>query len=486
LKFAVSDALHIRRVFENLGGVNEQDCILLDKPDRSGFFRAFDKIRDRINRNNESNRVEVIVYYSGHSDERNLLMGNERISYYELKMLISQIKADIHIAILDSCASGAFTRIKGGKKKPPFLFDDSNDMQGYAFLTSSSSDEASQESDRLGGSFFTHNLVAGLRGAADSNEDKKVTLNEAYQYAFNETLDQTTKTVSGPQHPNRDIKMSGRGNVILTDISKSESILVLDKQLAGKLFIHDSKDFLVMELRKYSGKALSLGLTKIRHKITLIKDNRTFECSIKFVDSEPYNLHITDFKETDREITQIRGKSRRLFSNLKIRLPKFKNLGFHLYLEMDYSQFESHNVHQSMPGIKLGFIFKNDFYLGFGGSGNISLLTRSNSLGGLYTTAGYGGIEFGYRIFDNLRVSALAGAGMFTMIDEFNKNELGIVSENSKPFFIFEPKVSFLLNIQSSFYLVLSYCKRFVQHSLDMNMGNFKQNKLSFGMIIRI
>ena len=59
-------------------------------------------------------------------------------------------------------------------------------------MTSSSENEAAQESERLRGSFFTHALLTGVRGAADASGDGKVTLGEAYQFAFNETLAQTT------------------------------------------------------------------------------------------------------------------------------------------------------------------------------------------------------------------------------------------------------------------------------------------------------
>ena len=78
----------------------------------------------------------------------------------------------------------------------------SSDTRGYAFLTltSSSAEETAQESDRLKGSFFTHYLVSGMRGAADVSRDGKVTLNEAYQFAFHETLAQTVDTRSGAQH----------------------------------------------------------------------------------------------------------------------------------------------------------------------------------------------------------------------------------------------------------------------------------------------
>ena len=52
---------------------------------------------------------------------------------------------------------------------PPFLRDSSNQVQGFAFLSSSSADEDAQESDRIGASFFTYYFVTGLRGAAGSS-----------------------------------------------------------------------------------------------------------------------------------------------------------------------------------------------------------------------------------------------------------------------------------------------------------------------------
>ena len=52
-------------------------------------------------------------------------------------------------------------------RRPPFLVDESADMRGHAFLTSSAETEAAQESDRIQASYFTHFLVSGFRGAAD-------------------------------------------------------------------------------------------------------------------------------------------------------------------------------------------------------------------------------------------------------------------------------------------------------------------------------
>ena len=127
----------------------------------------------------------------------------------------------MRIVILDSCSSGAFTRAKGGIKTQPFLIDGSLSAQGYAFLTSSSANEASQESDNIEGSYFTHSLLAGLRGAADTVGDGRVTLNEAYRYAYTETMARTETSLYGAQHPSYDMQVSGTGDVVLTDLSET-------------------------------------------------------------------------------------------------------------------------------------------------------------------------------------------------------------------------------------------------------------------------
>jgi uncharacterized caspase-like protein len=79
----------------------------------------------------------------------------------------------LRFVILDSCSSGAITRAKGGVKPQSFLFDTSVSAEGCASLTSSSTDEASQKSDAIESSYFTHSLLAGLRGAADSVDYKQ-------------------------------------------------------------------------------------------------------------------------------------------------------------------------------------------------------------------------------------------------------------------------------------------------------------------------
>ena len=168
LRYAVSDARSMMQVLEKMGGVNDTDSMLLVEPDRNEFMKALAGMKSKISRaRSSSRRIEVIFYYSGHSDQEGILLGNQKVGYSTIRRGIKNMPADVRIAILDSCSSGAFTRLKGGTMQAPFMVDSSYNMKGYAFLTSSSSNEASQESELIKGSFFTHFLVTGLRGAAD-------------------------------------------------------------------------------------------------------------------------------------------------------------------------------------------------------------------------------------------------------------------------------------------------------------------------------
>jgi hypothetical protein len=273
LRFANSDAESLARVLASLGGVREGDLILLRDTTRASLLQAFTELRGRLGREQRPRvRREVFVYFSGHSDEEGLLLGGERVSYRELRQWIDSVGADVRVAILDSCASGALIRLKGGVHRASFLSDVSTQARGHAFLTASSADEAAQESDRVGAAFFTHFLLSGMRGAADANHDRRVTLNEAYQFAYNETLQRTETSRAGAQHPAYDIQLAGTGEVVMTDLRATGSRLVLARELAGRIYVRDGADRLVVELRKEPTYPVELGLEAGLYHVVLDRD----------------------------------------------------------------------------------------------------------------------------------------------------------------------------------------------------------------------
>ena len=308
LRYAGSDAEAVARVMQELGGLSAQDRLVIKDPDRAGLLSGFERLKGLIQKaRRDGLRTEMLFYYSGHSDEEGLLLTGEHLAYSEVRAAIAAVPADVRIAVLDSCASGALTRIKGGKKLAPFLVDDSAQVKGYAFLTSSSEDENAQESERVGGSFFTHFLVSGLRGAADDSRDGRVSLNEAYRYAFNETLARTESTQGGPQHPAYDMQLSGSGDLVLTDLRGTSALLVIAPEIDGRVFIRDAAGVLVAEIRKPGGRTMTIGLEPGKYQVTVEQSASLRRGSVALTDGQETLLTLSSLESVTPDATVSRG-----------------------------------------------------------------------------------------------------------------------------------------------------------------------------------
>jgi hypothetical protein len=307
LHYARTDAERFAQVLQRLGGLAPEDTILLLDPTEGTLRAGLDAMSARVAEARKATRVELLLYYSGHSDEEGLLLRGSRMPYGELRHWLEQSRANVRIAILDSCSSGALTREKGGVRAPPFLVDTSSQVTGHAILTSSAADEASQESDRIEASFFTYYLVTGLRGAADASTDGRVTLSEAYQYAFQETLARTERTRSGAQHPNYDIQLVGSGDVVLTELRGTGAALVLPGPLSGHFFVRDGRERLVAELRKAPGRPIELQMEPGEYRVTREQGGGLAETRVALAPSARVALDPGGLVTVARELTARRG-----------------------------------------------------------------------------------------------------------------------------------------------------------------------------------
>lgn len=308
LRYAVSDAARIASTMFEIGGVRSENSVILSDPTRNEIDEAFKLLTRSVERNKgKAKRTEFLFYYSGHSDEAEFLLGSESYPYSELKAALNSVPTDVHVVMLDSCFSGNFIRTKGGSREKPFLVDDSSVVQGHAYLSSSSETETSQESDAIQSSYFTQALVTGLRGAADANMDGRVSLNELYYYAFNQTLSQTETASAGPQHPSYNITLVGSGDLVLTDITQAESTLVFPKQTEGRFFLRAPGGQLVSEVNKIRGTELLLALSSGVYQVTMLNGERTFQDTIYLPDGSRFTLDAAGFAEIPRGIARTRG-----------------------------------------------------------------------------------------------------------------------------------------------------------------------------------
>jgi len=190
-------------------------------------------------------RTLLFFYYSGHAGASGLELGASRLPYEELRALINGSAADTKVAIVDACDAGRFTQSKGATFTASVDFAlPTDEVEGTAFIASSAAGEAAQESSAIGGSFFTHHFELGLRGAADADGDGQVTLAEAFRYTSVRTTSGTAATEAGPQHPTYDIRMSGRGDVVLADLRRAEATLRLPADASATFIVRGPKNLL--------------------------------------------------------------------------------------------------------------------------------------------------------------------------------------------------------------------------------------------------
>jgi hypothetical protein len=267
LRHAAADARKVGQVLTELGGVYEGDLQLLDaRPTARKVLAAIHRV-ERIAREVRATGQEVsfVFYYSGHATENALQLYDTELPLQGLRERLRQSKANLRLAIVDACHSGSVIRDKGGnrsRKKVNFAFDQAIGTEGYAILTSSSVDEQSQESDELRGSFFTHHLVSALRGAADQDANGSITLNEAYRYAYERTVQQTSKNARVAQHPNFDMSLKGGRDVVLTSVSKSSARLTLTGKgdRATWMVYEPDSGSVVAEISEKEGQSVTLAV----------------------------------------------------------------------------------------------------------------------------------------------------------------------------------------------------------------------------------
>ncbi len=307
LLYAGSDAIAFQKIMTDIGGISKSNGILLLDPAKEDVDNAFGIISDMMQKKQASaKRSEFVFYYSGHSDENSLLLGKTTYDYSSLKAAITNVPSDVHVVILDSCFSGNFIRTKGGSKQKPFLIDDASVVKGHAYLSSSSSQESSQESDEIGSSFFTNAMINGLRGAADTSGDKKVTLNELYSYAFNETLSKTENTAD-PQHPNYNITLVGSGDLVLSDVSASDCILAISREMTGRIIVRDKNGKLVSEINKTTQTPVYLALEEGQYGVSVIGEYATLQGSFALLPKQTYALSTASLSPIARAETRSRG-----------------------------------------------------------------------------------------------------------------------------------------------------------------------------------
>jgi hypothetical protein len=132
----------------------------------------------------------VIFYFSGHGIKGAFLPIDydgtyEKVVYHhEIYSALQQSNAQFKMCIADACHAGSMQEQKGflGSSQTDFYQNSQSDQSDFAMLLSSTSSENSAEADRLQQSVFSYYLIKGLEGLADTNRDKRISIQELFNY----------------------------------------------------------------------------------------------------------------------------------------------------------------------------------------------------------------------------------------------------------------------------------------------------------------
>ena len=184
LKYTVSDAEAIYQTLVGPAGFKKDHVLLLtDRSERKPTLRNVKWALGTFLGRSAKKDDTVLIFFAGHGAPEVDTRGLERDGLAKYLIPSDADPDDLFLERL--------TRSKG-----------------RAIATASRPSEVSIELPELGHGIFTHYLVQGLKGAADSNRDGIVTLQELYEY-LEQQVTAKSRAVGGNQHPVMKGEMEG-------------------------------------------------------------------------------------------------------------------------------------------------------------------------------------------------------------------------------------------------------------------------------------
>ncbi len=284
LRWAEEDARKTHTLLTELGDVPKENARLVLGGSPAAVRAAIAELRGRIARAERPSESVLFAYYSGHGSERDLHLAGARLPLSELDALLAAAGAPTLITIVDACRDQPQgVRVKGASHAEPFeiRLEHESGPSGRVTITAAGQNEVAQESDRLRGSFFTHHLLSGMRGAADRDGDRQVSLDELYRYAYHNTLISSHAHLAAVQHPQLQVELKGEGELIVTRLSRADAMLTLAAPLGGDVMVVDADSGLVVaQLFKAEGAPGQLALPAGRFRVQLRREGAIYSSDV--------------------------------------------------------------------------------------------------------------------------------------------------------------------------------------------------------------
>jgi len=198
LRYTDDDAYRFYAFLKSLEGgalPDEQVRVLIDEEaSRENVLQSMEEVFGMAGPNDL-----IIFYFSGHGLNGSFLPidfdgFNNKIAHEEVAAAFNKSKARFKLCLADACHSGSLIAMRSAEPEPElvkFYTSLAKSVSGTALLMSSKADETSLESAGLRQGVFSHFLIRGLKGEADLNKDKVVTVQELFDFINDKVRDYT-------------------------------------------------------------------------------------------------------------------------------------------------------------------------------------------------------------------------------------------------------------------------------------------------------
>ena len=237
LRFADRDA---ERYVATVAAVSAAPVVhreVLVDPTKAELRAALDRLGQAAQTTQGGARVHF--YFSGHGDRASLHLAGERVSLTAVQRRIDGLPGQLRLAVIDACRSEDIT-LKGFERGPGFTVSVLKPtVRGTVVLNAASDGESAQESEDLQGAVFTQALLTGLRGAADVDGDRQVTLAELYRHAYRQTVLRSSMTAGNVMHPSVKLDLEGAGEVVLARIGDQRARITVPAETGARYVIFE-------------------------------------------------------------------------------------------------------------------------------------------------------------------------------------------------------------------------------------------------------
>lgn len=314
LRYARDDAARVVEVFTQMGGVRKEHAILVDEPSAGELASAVEKAR-QIAATHRPEEVTFVLYFSGHGDRARLHLGAESLSLNDLSARIARVPAALRVIVLDACRTDDSLRPKGMAEEPAFAVAvDSNAGAGGAtgtvWIHASAEGDPAQESQELAGGIFTHYWLSGLRGAADADGDRRVTLAESYEYAYHQTLFKSARASGVLQRPTARLDIREAGPIVLTTPHASSSRLLLPQMPDQQFLVYEPRSKRVLaEAWSAPDRRIAIALPPGSYLVQRRAGGRGGAAEVAIAKGEERALAASEFRDVSVETLARKGGS---------------------------------------------------------------------------------------------------------------------------------------------------------------------------------